>query len=73
MKRLLLVLAACAAVTTAFAQPQGPGYGRDRYRYLDPEVRQALRHYCQIMRNRHERNNAVAIPPICYRLFRGRP
>jgi len=71
VKHLLLVLAACAAVTTAAAQ--GPGIGRpdgwrDRDR-LDPEVRAALQDYCRIMRVRHERNRAIQVPRICYRLF----
>jgi hypothetical protein len=66
MKRVLLALAAFAAVTTANAQHDNY---RDRYRHLDPEVRAALAHYCQIMRARHDRNSAVAVPHICYRMF----
>jgi hypothetical protein len=66
MKRVLLALAAFAAVTAASAQPD---QYRDRYRHLDPEVRAALQHYCQIMRARHDRNSAVVVPRICYRMF----
>jgi hypothetical protein len=68
MKKLLLALAAFAAVTTAAAQP---GPGGPRYRPLDPDVRAALQHYCQIMNNRSVRNRDVRLPRVCYRYFPG--
>lgn len=70
MKRVLLALAALAAVTTAAAQPDQYGWRHDPQR-LDPEVRQALRHYCQIMRARHQRDRAVVVPSVCRRYFPG--
>lgn len=69
MKNVLLALAACAAVTTASAQP-GPG-GPGGYRPLDPEVRAALQDYCQIMNRRSVRNRDVRLPRVCYRYFPG--
>lgn len=70
MKLMLLALAACAAASTALAQPDQYGWRHDpRRERLSPEVREALRDYCRIMRARHARNSAVAIPPLCYRLF----
>jgi len=68
IKQALLVLAACAAVTTAVAQP---GDWRERDRNLDPEIREAVRDYCRIMNNRSVRNRDVRLPRVCYRLFPG--
>ena len=66
MKHVLLVLAACAAVTTAAAQPDSY---RERRCRPDPEVREALRHYCQIMRYRVERSPRLILPRVCYRAY----
>ena len=68
MKHILLALAACAAVTTASAQPGG---WRERDRNLDPEIREAVRDYCRIMNRRSDRNRDVRLPRVCYRLFPG--
>jgi hypothetical protein len=68
MKHILLVLMAFFAVTTASAQP---GNWRERDRQLDPEIREALRDYCRIMQIRAERNRAIQVPRVCYRLFPG--
>lgn len=70
MRRILLAIAALAAVTSAAAQPDQYGWRRDP-RALDPEVRAALADYCRIMKDRVERHPRLIMPRVCRRYFPG--
>lgn len=70
--RLILFVCFVATVASmaAVAQPDQYGWRHDPYdaQRLSPEVQQALRHYCQIMRERHGRASE-RIPRLCRRMF----